>query len=164
MSHYDQFTYPTNTTVTYNGVTSEAKEWMEMLICDTATSLASYGHHTWNRYTAVAKNSYGKGHTLYLGTLFGEDTLMELLKDFLAECNIQESDKIPFEATYPVSVKQGINDEGKHILYFLNYSNEIQTAKNMAGEAVELLSGETLISGSTFTLEPWGVRILQITR
>ena len=161
--HYDQFTYPTNTTVTYNGVTSEAKEWMEMLICDTATPLASYEHHTWNRYTAVAKNAYGKGHTLYLGTLFGENTLMELLKDFLAECNIQECDKLPFEASYPVSVKQGINDEGKHILYFLNYSNEVQTAKNVAGEAVELLSGETVASSSTFTIEPWGVRILQIT-
>ena len=133
-----------------------------MLICDTATSLANYEHHTWNRYTAVAKNAYGKGHTLYLGTLFGEDTLMELLKDFFAECNIQENDKLPFEASYPVSVKQGINDEGKHILYFLNYSNEVQTAKNVAGEAVELLSGETISTGDTLIIEPWNLKILEI--
>lgn len=160
--HYDQFTHPTNTTVTYNGVTSEAKEWMEMLICDTATPLVSYGHHTWNRYTAVAKNTYGKGHTLYLGTLFGEDTLMELLKDFLAECHLEEADKLPFEAFYPVSVKQGRNDEGKHILYFLNYSNEVQTAKHLAGDAIELLTGKNIATGETLTLEPWGVCILQI--
>lgn len=161
--HYDQFTYPKNVNVTYQGVTSEAKEWMEMIICDTATPLAAYEHHTWNRYTAVAKNNYGKGHTLYLGTLFGEDTLIELLKDFLAECNIQEPDKIPFEAAYPVSVKQGINDEGKHIMYFLNYSGEVQTARNLAGNALELLSGKTIHTGDAIVLEPWGVRILYVT-
>ena len=55
--HYDQFTLPYQVTVTYGEETSEATEWMEMIHCDTATSLAQYGHHTWNRYTAVAKNA-----------------------------------------------------------------------------------------------------------
>lgn len=158
--HYDQFTYPNNVTVTYNGVTSEASEWMEMVSCDTAKSLAHYGHHTWNRYSAIAKNAYGKGHTLYLATLFGIDTLKELLGDFLAECQIEEPDKLSFEANYPVAVKQGINDEGNHILYYLNYSNETQTAKNIAGPAHELLSGTDVPNDAIIELAPWGVAIL----
>ncbi len=165
--HYDQFTYPNKVTVSYHGVTSEASEWMEMVSCDTAEALAQYGHHTWNRYTAVAKNSYGKGHTLYLATLFGIDTLKELLKDFLAECQIEEPEKLPFTAQYPVMVKQGSNDEGRPIMYFLNYSNEVQTVKNIAGTATELLTGATIYGDSTnsqnatITLEPWGVAILE---
>lgn len=165
--HYDQFTYPNKVTVTYNGITSDASEWMEMVYCDTAEALVQYEHHTWNRYTAVAKNSYGKGHTLYLATLFGIDTLKELLKDFLTECQIHEPDKLSFEAEYPVMIKQGINDDGHHILYFLNYSNEVQTVRNIAGNATELLTGNRILSyaedlqNSTFTLEPWGVAILK---
>ena len=159
--HYDQFTYSNQVTVSYNGETSKASEWMEMVHCDTAKPLAQYGHHTWNRYTAVAANTYGKGHTLYLATLFGANTLKEILTDFFKECQLEEPAKLPFEAAYPVAVKQGINDEGHHILYFLNYSKDPQIAKNIAGTATELLSGASIASGETITLKPWGVAILE---
>lgn len=47
---------------------------------DSATALASYEHKVWNEYAAVTENSYGNGNSLYLGTLFGEDTLIEILE------------------------------------------------------------------------------------
>jgi beta-galactosidase len=163
--HYDQFTLPYNVTVTYNGQTSDASEWMEMVHCDTAVSLAQYEHHTWNRYTAVAQNNYGKGRTLYLATLFGANTLRAILAEFLGEIiyadTYENTAKLPFDAVSPVTVKQGINNEGRHIMYFLNYSKDPQTVRNIAGNATELLSGGTVSANETITLEPWGVAILE---
>ena len=160
--HYDQFTYPKNVSISYNGATGAAREWMELVYCDTATSLASYDHPVWNRYTAVAENTYGAGHTLYLATLFEEATLMELLKKFFADIALSESQKLPFTATYPVSVKQGINDYGEHIMYYLNYSADTQTITHNAGNATELLTNKKIPQGTSITLEPWGLAILAI--
>lgn len=159
--HYDQFTYPKNVTVSYKGVTSEASEWMEMVYCDTAVSMAPYGHHTWNCYSAITKNHYGSGHSLYLATLFGSDTLKAVLTDFFAECKIYEPAKLPFDAIYPVCVKQGINESGHHMMYFLNYSKDAQTVTNIAGTATELLSEGIVHSGDKIVLDPWGVAILE---
>jgi beta-galactosidase len=163
--HYDQFTLPYNVTVSYKGQTSDASEWMEMVHCDTAVSMAHYGHHSWNRYTAVAKNTYGKGQTLYLATLFGHNTLKEILGEFLGNIiftdTFENNAKLPYDVACPVTVKQGINDEGHHVMYFLNYSKDPQTVRNSAGDATELLSGVTISSNETFTLEPWGVAILE---
>lgn len=159
---YDQFTYPVDVTVTYRGACSPATEWMELVHCDTAKPLAAYGHHTWNRYPAVTSNTYGKGRTLYLATLVGVNTLREIFSDFLQECQFKEPDKLPFGATWPVAVKQGTNEAGKHILFFLNYSKDRQTVQNLAPDATELCTGKTIASGETFPLEPWGVAILCI--
>ena len=160
---YDQFTYPKNVTVTYKEKTSESREWMELVTCDTAASLVDYGHDVWNRYCAVAKNNYGKGHTLYLATLFDVEVLMEILADFFQEIALSEPQKLPFEASYPVCVKQGINEEGRAILYFLNYSAKAQTIRNIAGNAKELITGQGIEKDATFELEPWGVAILEYT-
>lgn len=159
--HYDQFTYPKGVNVTYNNVRATASEWMEMVICDEATSLAQYDHHTWNRYTAVAKNNYGKGHTLYLATLFEEPTLLEILKDFFQEHPVVEPAKLPFEASYPLSVKQGVNEDGNQIMYFLNYSNQMQYARNIAGNAKNLHTDITVKKDEIISLMPWGVTILE---
>ena len=159
--HYDQFTYPKNVTITYNGVTSNAEEWMEMVACDTAEALVAYEHPVWNRYAAVAKNSYGKGNTLYLATQFGIDTLKELLKEFFKDIVLEEPEKLPFEATYPLAVKQGINDDGHRIMYFLNYSFTPQKAKNVGGDAISLITGETVPNHTMFEVAPWDVVILK---
>lgn len=160
--HYDQFTYPKNVTVSYNGVTSEAREWMEMVTCDTANALATYGHEVWNRYAAVTDNQYGKGHALYLASMFGENTLIEILKEFFAKIELNEDAKLPISADFPVVVKQGTNDMGRRIIYYLNYSGQVQTACNVAANAVEIISGELVLKGDSIRLEPWGVAILEI--
>ncbi len=158
---YDQFTYPEDVTVTYKEKTSAATEWMELVTCDTATPLANYGHKVWSHYSAVAKNSYGKGHTLYLATLFDVDLLMDIFLDFFEEIALSEPQKLPFEASYPVCVKQGINDAGHAIMYFLNYSSDTRTVKNIAGKAAELITGKEIENEASFELEPWGVAVLQ---
>jgi beta-galactosidase len=159
--HYDQFTYPKHVDVAYRHAAGAAKEWMEMVVCDTAKPLIQYAHPVWNRYTAAAENAYGKGHTLYLATLFDDPVLTELLKKFFSDIRLSEPDKLPFNVKYPVSIKQGINDDGKHIVYFLNYSADRKTVTNTCGTATELIGGVTVSAGESLTLAPWGVAVLE---
>lgn len=159
--HYDQFTYPKNVEVSYNNVSSNASEWMELVFCDTATPICNYKHQVWNNYAAVTKNTYKKGHSLYLGTLFGEDTLIEILKDFFDEIGLNEEEKLHFDCQYPVVIKQGINSSGKHVVFFLNYSHEEMTIKNCNGPAFELISETKVNSEESLTIKPWDVLILE---
>lgn len=159
--HYDQFTYPKNVTVSYNGVTGNAREWMELITCDEASPIATYGHPVWNRYAAAAENSYGDGHTLYLATLFDEAVLIQMLDDFFRKIRLSETTKLAFDVAYPVSIKQGINDLGKHIVYLLNYSAKEQTVTNIDQPATELLSDAAVAAKEAITLDPWGVAILE---
>lgn len=159
--HYDQFTYPKDVTVSCNGVTGNAREWMELITCDEASPVATYGHPVWNRYAAAAENSYGDGHTLYLATLFDEAVLIQMLDGFFRSIRLSETAKLAFDAAYPVSIKQGINDLGKHIVYLLNYSAKEQTVTNIDQPATELLSDTAVAAKETVTLDPWGVAILE---
>ena len=160
--HYDQFTYPKDVTVSCNGVTGNAREWMELITCDEASPVAAYGHPVWNRYAAAAENSYGDGHTLYLATLFDEAVLIQMLDGFFRKIRLSETAKLSFDATYPVSIKQGINDLGKHIVYLLNYSAKEQTVTNIGQPATELLSDTAVAAKEAVTLDPWGLAILEI--
>lgn len=159
--HYDQFTYPKDVTVSCNGVTGNAREWMELITCDEAAPVATYGHPVWNRYAAAAENSYGDGHTLYLATLFDEAVLIQMLDGFFRKIRLSETAKLSIDAAYPVSIKQGINDLGKHIVYLLNYSATEQTVTNIDQPATELLSDTAVAAKETITLDPWGVAILE---
>lgn len=159
--HYDQFTYPKDVKVSCNGVTGNAREWMELIICDEAAPVATYGHPVWNRYAAAAENSYGDGHTLYLATLFDEAVLIQMLDGFFRKIRLFETAKLSFDTAYPVSIKHGINDLGKHIVYLLNYSAKEQTVTNIDQPATELLSDAAVAAKEAVTLKPWGVAILE---
>lgn len=158
---YDRFTYPKDVTVSFADKTSEAREWMELVTCEGAQPLAMYGHSVWNRYCAAACHSYGKGLALYLGTIFGEETLVPMLEDFFQRAGIRRECSAFTDAAYPVAVKQGINDSGNRITCFLNYSDLCQTAVWKAGNALELRSGNHIQSNETLELLPWGVLILE---
>lgn len=156
---YDQFTYPANVKVSYNDVSSDATEWMELVTCDTAESLCKYGHKVWNTYSAVTLNHYGSGRAMYLGAMFGENTLIEILKDFFKDDTKFTSNE--FNAKYPIVIKRGINDLGKEIVYLLNYSDKDQSIVNHKAECTELISDCPIHEGGTITLAPWDVAILE---
>ena len=152
---YDEFTLPVNVNVTFNGVTSAAKDWMEMVNTTTAKALCTYEHKVWNA-AAVTENSYGKGRAMYLGTYFGEDTLLEIFKYFFKTDGFDKD----FHAAYPVVVKRGINNDGCNVSFLLNYSNDTQNVTcNTA--SYKSLTDDTIISaGQTISLKPWDICIL----
>lgn len=160
--HYDQYTYPKDVTVSTAepGLASGAREWMDMVVCDTATPVAHYCHPAWNRYTAVAKNQYGKGSTLYFATMFGEKLLDSILKNYLTETGYAFlSDNAP---TFPVVVKHGINDFGRELFYYFNYSDKPQTLQHLGGNGMELLKEQSVKQGETLTLAAWDLSIVEV--
>ena len=179
--HYDQFTYPKDITLTYScsssadqkhaGAyrTNEAEgtfsgkctEWMELVTCDSAESLAAYDHKYWGMYSAVTLNSYGKGKAAYIATLPEKDTMVQILSDLLERIDLKEPAKLAFENHDKLIVKQGINDKGSHVLFFLNYSDEEMTVKNISGDAADLLQAAPVKKDESFTLSTWGVVILE---
>lgn len=156
---YDQFTYPANVKISFNNVSSDAAEWMELVTCDTAETLCHYDHKVWNTYSAVTLNRYGSGRAMYLGAMFGENTLIEILKGFFKDDSRLTSNE--FNARYPVVIKRGINSFGKEIVYLLNYSDKDQSIVNHKSKCIELISDCPIHEGDTITLAPWDVAILE---
>lgn len=46
-------------------------------------------------------------------------------------------------------------------MYFLNYSFTPQKAKNVGGDAISLITGETVPNHTMFEVAPWDVVILK---
>lgn len=141
-------------------VSSPAHDWIDLVTCDTATPVAVYDHPAWNRYTAVAKNRFGKGSTLYLAAFFGDDLLEKILRDYLTEtgCTSLTADAPHF----PVIVKRGKNDMNKELYYYFNYSGENQTVCHLGEAGVELLTEQTVAKKQTLTLSPWNLAIVEV--
>lgn len=137
-----------------------ALEWMDMVTCTTAVPLAVYQHPAWNRYTAVAKNKYGSGSTLYFATMFEGEYFEALLLDYLEEIGVCESRSLL--PHFPVILKRGKNDLGKNIYYYFNYSGENQTVCHAYGDGLELLSGKLVSQGDSLELLPWDVKIVEV--
>lgn len=166
--HYDQFTYPKDVTIvpaedlpqTAAVRTATAHDWMELVTCDTAKTIASYVHPVWNQYAAVAENSYGKGTSLYLGAFFGDELLEEILQTYLAKTGYPNP--AVRKLHFPVILKRGQNDFGKELYYYFNYSGEQQTVTHSGDNGIELLSQKEIASQETFSLSPWDLVIVEV--
>lgn len=112
--------------------------WMELLIPTTAQVLASYDHSQWKEYAAITQNRYGKGTATYLGCYFEDN---KLLKDLFRSLCGQAQIEIP-EASYPVIRKKGINDLGKEVIYYFNYSDAPCTVTYFGKNAAVLLQSK----------------------
>ena len=63
------------------------------------------------------ENNYGKGQGRIHRCMTDEETLKSVYKAVLPEADVE----IP-EYHYPIIVRKGLNDLGKTVCYFLNYS------------------------------------------
>ena len=120
--------------------------WMELLLPDTAETLALYDHPHWGDCAALTGNPFGQGYAAYLGCYADADVLKKLL-GFLCE-----KAGVPMEeAVYPLIIKRGINGLQKQITYYFNYSEKPQETVYHGPDARILLSGHephTLTSNS----------------
>lgn len=157
---YHQFTAPKNVAlrgeVAEGAADKEAKIFMEMLIPEGAQVLVSYDHYNWGKYAAVTKNRFGKGCAYYLGCMTGKEILEKVLQDALQEAKVE----IPGER-FPLIVRNGKNDLGKNVRFYLNYSAEEQTALCNIPSGRDLIEGTEVKEGDMLTIGPWGVRIVE---
>ena len=181
--HYDQFTHPHHVDIvpvqsdvmaaaqehfshpddSAFSLTSSACEWMELITCDTAVPVLKYSHPAYERYAAAAKNQYGNGSTLYFGTMFENDELLEsVLLSFLHETGFSGGDLSSDAPHYPLIIKRGINDSSKELCYYLNYSKDPVSVTHHGKNGVELISETAIVCGDKIDLGGWGVAVVEM--
>lgn len=130
-----------------------------MVTCDTAKPLFFYDHPAWNTYAAATVNQYGKGSALYLATMFEQASLEKVLRDYFTRfCS---EILVHSDCHFPVIIKEGINDFGKRIRFYFNYSGEKQHAVCKDFSGIELLSGEPVAEGDEIVLDSWGFKVIE---
>ena len=160
---YGEFTEPKNVTLKNNPFkVSEADNaintWMELITPTTARVLARYNHPVWNQYAAVTQNDYGKGTATYVGCITSANVTKKILQQVLQKAGLWGADQ---QLAFPLITKFGINQQGKNIHYYFNYSANKQLVVYPHKAATELLSGKSFSTNSQLPLEPWGVMIME---
>ena len=156
---YHQFTLPQNVALRGKAVGDArdraAKGFMELLIPEDAEVLARYEHPAWGKYAAITRHRFGKGNAVYLGCMTGEAVLANVLRGALTDAGV----RMPAQQ-FPVIVRGGVNDLGRRVAFYLNYSADAQqTQACMTGR--ELLGGKAVAKGEALALAPWGLAILE---
>ena len=164
--HYDQFTFPKNVGLTGEVILKKtdqkgnahpaANVFMELLVSEGAEVLASYEHYNWKDYAAITRNHYGKGQAVYIGCMTDEETLKSVYKAVLPE-----SDVVIPEYHYPIIVRKGLNDLGKTVCYFLNYSGMELEMPYDYKNGIELLENTAVENGTALQMPAWGVKIVE---
>ena len=164
--HYDQFTFPKNVGLTGEVIPEKpdqkgnahpaANVFMELLVSEGAEVLASYEHYNWKDYAAITRNHYGKGQAVYIGCMTDEETLKSVYKAVLPEAGVE----IP-EYHYPIIVRKGLNDLGKTVCYFLNYSGMEMEMPYDYKNGIELLENTAVENGTALQMPAWGVKIVE---
>ena len=157
---YQQFTFPKNVGLTGPVIgedpNAEGRIFMELLMPNGAEVLASYDHYNWKEYAAITKNHYGEGTAVYLGCMTDEATLKKVMKNLLQEAQVD----LP-EYAFPIIVRKGINDSGRKVRYFLNYSAQETEVPYGFENGEELLSGEEIETGKTLHIPAWDLKIVE---
>ena len=164
--HYDQFTFPKNVGLTGEVIPEKtdqkgnahpaANVFMELLVSEGAEVLASYEHYNWKDYAAITRNHYGKGQAVYIGCMTDEETLKSVYKAVLPEAGVE----IP-EYHYPIIVRKGLNDLGKTVCYFLNYSGMELEMPYDYKNGIELLENTAVENGTALQMPAWGVKSVE---
>lgn len=157
---YHQFTLPRGIVGLKGDIIPEgehkAEAFMDLLIPEGAEVLANYEHYNWEEYAAVTKNHYGDGTATYLATMTDADTLKAILRNVMTEAGVDLS-----EENAGVIIHTGVNDYGKTVRYYLNYSPEQKIVTYCYGDASDVLTGEQVARGSMLTVDRWSVRIIE---
>jgi beta-galactosidase len=161
--NYSQFTIPENVSLKgdpYNvGIEkNKVSTWMELITPTTAKVLAYYDHPVWGKYAAITENNYGKGLATYIGCVTSTAVTEKIVEDALKKANLWDLDQ---QLAFPLITKSGVNEKGKTIHYYFNYSSIANTFNYPYKEGKELLSAESVIKNKEVQLEPWGVKIIE---
>ena len=131
-------------------------QWMEFLQLGHAKALASVDHPFFGKWPCITENAYGKGHLIYIGAVPSQDLLQHLIARAADRKGIATTER---QYQFPISLRSGVNDEGKCVHYLFNYSAEAKTVSYPYADSKSLLDSQSLTKGSAVTIDPWGVVI-----
>nr|WP_314898229.1 beta-galactosidase [uncultured Flavobacterium sp.] len=160
---YSQFTIPENVSLKgdpYNvGVEkNKVTTWMELITPTTAKVLAYYDHPVWGKYAAITENSYGKGLATYIGCVTTTAVTEKIVEGAIKKANLWGFDQ---QISFPLITKSGVNEKGKVIHYYFNYSSVANSFSYPYKEGKELLFPENIIKDKEIQIEPWGLKIIE---
>ena len=156
---YNQFTRPREVGVAYQGAladaasadgsktSTQANVLIELLkSADDTEVLAHYDHYAWNEYAAITRHAFGKGDAQWIGTLLEADAMRTVLREAVVRAGVVDEHVLALAGK--LTVRQGVNTQGKQITYLLNYSAEpVQVASPVAGRV--LVGGKRVITDGT---------------
>ncbi|WP_435354810.1 beta-galactosidase [Emticicia sp. SJ17W-69] len=160
---YSQFTFPNGVSLKNDpykvGVANnKIHTWMELITPTTAEVLAYYDHPQWGKYAAVTQNKFGNGLATYIGFMTTPVLTEQILKQALVKSNLWGKAQ---ELSFPLITKSGINNQGKILHYFFNYSDSPKTIQYNYKAGSELLSSQAISANSSVEIEAWGVKIIE---
>jgi beta-galactosidase len=137
---------------------NSATDWMEYIIPETAQPLAYYDHPYFSEYPAVTLNEYGKGTLLYEGSIFSDQIQTSLVEEAVERAGIENPDH---QYAWPLIAKSGVNEDGKAMHFYYNYSSDPIEFAYPHGSGKELVEAKTVKNGETLTIAPWDVIIVE---
>lgn len=155
-AHYDQYTNPKGVSITIDDKHYEVTEWMELLYNDDAKVIASYDHKYYKDYAAITCKDYGKGSATYIGCYFSKEGLKSVISSVTKKAGIN----IP-KIDYPIVKKSGINQYGRRINYYFNYSSDEQSFVYDGRDGISLLDNSDIYSKDTVKLNDWELIIIE---
>jgi len=137
---------------------NKATSWIEFIIPETCKILARYNDEFFGKYPAITENNLGKGSFTYEGCLLTDEIQSKIILNKAIEIGLVEKDKM---LTYPIVMKLGVNDQGKFIRYYLNYSDKEQQVVHNYNKGTDLLTNKVLKKGDSFSIKPWDLLIIE---
>ncbi|MDO4260392.1 MAG: beta-galactosidase [Actinomycetaceae bacterium] len=165
---YNQFTAPQGVKLALGEALSEqlggtdsadleARTFMELLNpAEDTEILATYDHHAWSG-AAITRHTYGKGQAWHIGVHTSDELLRHLLRLIADQAGVSDWTQ---DLAGTVSVRRGINAEGKPLTWLLNYSkDEVAVSLPIAG--VDVLSGQEIANEGEVTIPGWGALAIE---
>jgi beta-galactosidase len=160
--YYSQFTLPQNVSLKGDpfkaGKENRVNTWMELITPTTAKVLAYYDHPVWGKYAAVTTNEFGKGTATYLGCMMSDTLVKKILEAEIVNAGLKGLDQ---EIRFPLVTKKGINQQGKTIHYYFNYSSVPSSFKYPYKDGEDLLENKAINKNTVVKMAPWGIRIVE---
>ena len=143
------------------GGDNKVQYWAEFLQLDTAKALAYYDHHFFGRWPAITQNQFGAGKVTYEGTFLSDKLQKAVLKAAVQDAGLAGPDQ---QLPPQVHTRKGVNDFGRNVRYFFNYSGAPVTFKYQYKPGTDLLTSLQVKAEDAVNLGPWDLAIVEETR
>ncbi|HYG81519.1 MAG TPA: beta-galactosidase, partial [Pyrinomonadaceae bacterium] len=134
------------------GEENTVRAWAEFLIPEKAVALAYYDHPFYGKWPALTRNTFGKGTLTYEGTFLSDKLQERVLLDVIKLAGLDGPDQ---QLPAPVRVRHGVNNAGKNLHYYLNYSSQGQTFTYPYAGGTDLLMKKPVSKSQAVELGPW---------
>lgn len=161
--YFSEFTIPENVALKDDPFkvgkeNNTIKKWMELITPTTAKVLAWYDHPVWGKYAAVTENNYGKGLATYIGCMTNDILLQKIIQDAVTKAGLWGTDQ---QLSFPIITKYGVNQNGKIVHYYFNYSAANVSFTYPHNDGNELLQNEPIQRNKQVQLNAWAVMIIE---